>query len=80
MGAFTVLPLMAVPIVIYNVMAWADATFATAEELSARLNEPFQSVHMASGANWVITPGHALMAVALVFFFAMSFFLQTRIK
>jgi len=69
MGAFTVLPLMIIPIIIYNIMAFADATFATAEQLSTRLNEPFQSVQMASGASWVITPGHALMAVALVTLF-----------
>jgi len=69
MGLFTILPLMAIPIVIYNVMAWAGATFATAEELSLRLNEPFQSVQMASGAQWVITPGSALLAVALITLF-----------
>jgi hypothetical protein len=69
MGIFTILPLMAIPIIIYNVMAWAGATFATAEELSLRLNEPFQTVQMASGAQWVITPGHALLAVALITLF-----------
>lgn len=69
MGAFTVLPLMAIPIIIYNVMAMAGATFTTVEALSARLNDPFQSVHMASGADWAITPGHALLAVALITLF-----------
>jgi len=69
MGLFTVLPLMIIPIVIYNIMAWAGATFASAEQVRLRLNEPFQSVHMASGADWVITPGHGLMALALVMLF-----------
>jgi len=69
MGLFTILPLMAIPIVIYNIMAWAGATFATAEELSLRLNEPFQTVQMASGAEWTITPGSALLAVALITLF-----------
>ncbi len=69
MGAFTILPLMVIPIIIYNIMALAGATFATVEELSMRLNEPFQSVQMASGANWQITPGHALLAVALITLF-----------
>ncbi len=69
MGLFTVLPLMIVPIVIYNIMAWAGATFASAEQVRLRLNEPFQSVHMASGADWVITPGHGLLTLALVMLF-----------
>ncbi|MCF6220338.1 MAG: hypothetical protein L3J65_04420 [Robiginitomaculum sp.] len=69
MGFFTVIPLMIIPVVMYNVMAWAGATFASAEQVRLRLNEPFQSVHMASGADWVITPGHGLMALALVMLF-----------
>ncbi len=69
MGLFTVLPLMIIPIVIYNIMAWAGATFASAEAVRARMNEEFLSVQMASGANWVITPGHGLIALALLMLF-----------
>ena len=69
MGLFTVLPLLIIPIIIYNVIAWGGATFATADAVRDRMNEPFLSVHMASGAEWVITPGHALVALSLVMLF-----------
>ncbi len=69
MGLFTVLPLMIIPIFIYNVIAWGGATFATADAVRDRMNETFQSVHMASGADWVITPGDGLIALSLVMLF-----------
>ncbi|PHS38443.1 MAG: hypothetical protein COA91_08035 [Robiginitomaculum sp.] len=69
MGLFTILPLMLVPIVVYNVMAWAGATFATTEAVRARMNEELLSVQVASGAQWVITPGHALIALSLFMLF-----------
>ena len=69
MGLFTILPLMLVPIVVYNVMARAGATFATTEAVRARMNEELLSVQVASGAQWVITPGHALIALSLFMLF-----------
>jgi len=69
MGLITILPLMLVPIVVYNVMAWAGATFATTEAVRVRMNEELLSVQVASGAQWVITPGHALIALALFMLF-----------
>lgn len=69
MGLFTILPLMIIPIIIYNVIAWGGATFSSADAVRASMNEPFTSVQMASGAEWIITPGHALIALSLVMLF-----------
>ncbi len=69
MGLFTVLPLMVIPIIIYNIIAWGGATYASAEAVRERMNEPFLSVNMASGAEWIITPGHGLIALSLVMLF-----------
>ncbi len=69
MGVFTVLPLMIIPIFIYNVIAWGGATFATADAVRERMNETFKTVHMASGAEWVITPGDGLIALSLCMLF-----------
>lgn len=69
MRVFTVFPLMIVPVAIYNFIALSGTTFATAGAVRARLDTDFQSIQMASGAIWHITPGHALVAVSLLMLF-----------
>ncbi|HHL42518.1 MAG TPA: hypothetical protein ENJ42_02775 [Hellea balneolensis] len=69
MPIFTVLPLLIIPIVIYNIIAWGGATFSTAEAVRARMDAEFMSIPMASGADWIITPGHGLVAFSLVMLF-----------
>ena len=69
MGIFTVIPLLVIPVLIYNIIAWGGATFSTAEAVRLNLDEVFATVPMASGAQWVITPGHALVALTLVVLF-----------
>ena len=69
MGFFTVIPLMIIPIAIYNVIAWGGATFSTAAAVRARMDAEFMSIPMASGAQSVVTPGHGLLTVALVILF-----------
>ena len=69
MGIFTVIPLLVIPILIYNVIAWGGATFSTAEAVRARMDVDFMSVPMASGAEWAITPGHGLIALSLCMLF-----------
>lgn len=69
MRVFTVFPLMIVPVAIYNFIALSGTTFATANAVRARLDTDFQSIQMASGAIWHITPGHALIAVSLLMLF-----------
>ncbi|MEE9272567.1 MAG: hypothetical protein V3U57_04790 [Robiginitomaculum sp.] len=69
MGFFTVIPLLVIPVLIYNIIAWGGATFSTAAAVRANLDEVFASVPMVSGAQWVITPGHALVTLGLVVLF-----------
>lgn len=68
---FGVFPLLAVPVIIYNLMAFAfgggpDGTMTMTENLAS----PFASIPMvAEGAKWEISSGAVLILLALVFFF-----------
>ena len=69
MAFFTIFPLLVVPVIIYNVIAWSGATFTSAQAVRDRLNEDFLYVPMASGSTWTITPGHALVCLGLLTLF-----------
>jgi len=69
MKIFTIFPLLTLPVLIYNFMAWSGAAFTSAQAVRDRLNEDFLFVQMASGAEWTITPGHALICVGLLALF-----------
>ncbi len=69
MRIFTVFPLLLIPVAIYNVIALSGQEFASAEYVRARLDQDFQSIPMASDALWHITPGHALIALTVLFLF-----------
>lgn len=69
MGIFTVVPLMSIPVLIYNVMAFSGQAFASVEFVRTRLDEQFISLPMTSGAGWDISPGDMLVALALVMLF-----------
>lgn len=69
MRFFTVFPLMIIPVVIYNVLALGGATFSTIEDMRTQLDTDVFAIPMASGATWHITPGHALVAGALLMLF-----------
>lgn len=69
MKFFTVFPLLIVPVIIYNIMAWSGAAFTSAQAVRDRLNEDFLFVPMTSGATWTITPGHALICLGLLTLF-----------
>ena len=69
MGVFTVIPLMMIPVLIYNVIAFGSPALSTAESVRSRMNEEFMSIPMASGTEWIITPGHGLMTLSLVMLF-----------
>ena len=69
MKIFTVFPLLIVPVIIYNFMAWSGAAFTSAQAVRDRLNEDFLFMPMTSGATWTITPGHALICVGLLTLF-----------
>ncbi len=69
MGIFTVIPLMIIPVLIYNVIAFSGAAFTTAEAVRLRMDTEFMTIPMASGTEWIITPGHGLITLSLVMLF-----------
>lgn len=69
MRVLSVLPLMSVPVIIYNLLALTGQTLTSVGAMRTRLDTDFMSIPMASGVNWSITPGHALLSLALVCLF-----------
>lgn len=76
MGAiFTFLPLMAIPVIVYNLVAlvFVDRTDATGQAIVgavvARLQEPLVSVPMVSGAQWTVSAGDGLILLGLALLF-----------
>jgi hypothetical protein len=69
MRFFLVFPLMVIPVALYNIVAISGSTFATAEQVRARLDQDFLAVEMLSGSLWLITPGHMLIALSLLMLF-----------
>ena len=69
MRMFAVLPLLSIPVVLYNIIAWSGSTVADPYYVLGRMDAVLLAVPMASGATWIITPGHALIAVTLVMLF-----------
>ena len=70
MRFFTVFPLMILPVAIYNLIALSGTEFSTAEKVRERMDAEFLSIPMTSGAEWAVTPGHALITftIAILFF------------
>ncbi len=66
---FTVLPLLTIPVLIYNVIAWGGAQFSSVAAVRQRMDQDAFFVPMTSGVTWAITPGHALIAVSLIMLF-----------
>jgi hypothetical protein len=60
---------MIIPVALYNVVAISGSTFASAEQVRARLDQDFLAVDMISGSLWLITPGHMLIALSLLMLF-----------
>lgn len=69
MRIFTVFPLMAIPVAIYNVIALSGSSFSTAEKVRERMDAEFLSIPMASEAMWSVTPGHALISLTVLLLF-----------
>ena len=69
MRVFTVFPLLVLPVLIYNVIAWSGSAFTSVDAVRARMDKDFLSVNMASDTTWDITPGHALIAFSLLMLF-----------
>ena len=69
MRLFTVLPLLSIPVVLYNVVAWSGTVVSTPDYVLSRMDQVLLAVPMASGAVWSVTPGHVLVMVCLLMLF-----------
>jgi hypothetical protein len=73
MAIFNVFPLVLIPVLIYNIWAFGataggDSGAAVRDHLYNR-EEPMFQVAMASGADWVVTFGDALIFLSIVLLF-----------
>jgi hypothetical protein len=62
---FAAIPLLAIPVIIYNLIAFTQAPSAA----QAALSNPLFSIHMPTQASWAISLGDLLLAAALVVLF-----------
>jgi len=68
-GWFDTVPLLAVPLVIYNFLAFGGALLASAEGVRNRLVDAAFSLPMPSDATWAVTWGDMFIVLSLVLLF-----------
>lgn len=66
---FAAVPLLALPVIVYNVAALTLVGGFSAGDASGRMSEALFSLTMTSGATWPISLGDLLIAVSLVVLF-----------
>lgn len=66
---FAALPLLLIPVLIYNVIAFGGGAFDSGLAVQERMIEPVVVLAMHSGAEWPITPGDVLLVVGLILMF-----------
>ena len=66
---FVALPLLAIPVVLYNLIAVAKMAGGASSATNAALTAPLFSVPMASGASWTLTSGDLLILLSLFMLF-----------
>ncbi len=77
MGAiFNVFPLILIPVIIYNIWAFATGGSGDSAEVAARImlhlqnrESPFLDVTMASGAHWIMTFGDVMILLSIMLLF-----------
>ncbi|MCG8440238.1 MAG: hypothetical protein MI723_00365 [Caulobacterales bacterium] len=69
MGNLTSFPLLAIPMVVYNIIAFGGQAFGTAGDVPGRMREVILEIPMASGVRWGLTPGDLLLVLALILLF-----------
>ena len=80
MSFFKLFPWMAVPVVIYNILALGGLAFSSVEAIRLRLDTNFLTIPVSLNASWNITPGHALICCAVIMLFIeFSVFIQINI-
>lgn len=67
---FSAVPLLAIPLLIYNIIAWGGQAVSSAEEIRERLREVWFSVPMpGDGVSWVISASDLLIAGSMILLF-----------
>ena len=66
---FAAVPLLALPVLIYNLIALTLANGFKAADASVRMNDTLFTIHMTSRAEWAVSPGDLLLAASLVVLF-----------
>ncbi len=69
MSFLKLFPWMAVPVVIYNILALGGLAFSSVEAIRLRLDTDFLVIPIGLSASWNITPGHALICCSLIMLF-----------
>lgn len=69
MRAIAALPLLAVPVLIYNVVALGGSLGEGSSAIDAFLRQVLFSVPMASGGRWVVSASDLLITLAVVLLF-----------
>jgi hypothetical protein len=62
---FAAFPLLAIPVIVYNLIAFA----ADPSGVQASLTNPLFTIHMPTQANWAVSLGDLLLAASLVVLF-----------
>lgn len=66
---FAAIPLLVIPVLVYNVVALAMTDGFHAIDAGTRLNEALFSIRMTSNVDWPVSLGDVLLAVGLVVLF-----------
>lgn len=66
---FAAVPLLALPVIVYNLVALTLTGGFKATDATARMNEALFTIHMTSRADWPVSLGDLLMAASLVVLF-----------
>jgi hypothetical protein len=66
---FAAFPLLAVPVLLYNLIVLGLAGGLRSDQAAAKLSAPAFSIHMTSNGLWVVSLGDVLLAVSLVVLF-----------
>jgi len=66
---FAAIPLLIVPVVVYNVAVLTLVGGFSAADASVRMSEQIFAIHMTSGSDWPVSLGDILIAVSLVVLF-----------
>jgi len=66
---FAALPLLALPVLAYNLIALTLTGGFSSQEAAIRMSEPMTSIAMSNGAQWPVNLGDLLLLVGLIVLF-----------